>query len=446
MNSIWKNVKSEIAQRIPDHSFKMWIEPLGIESSKGNKVQLMCPNQFFKKRIHDHFGEIIQSVFQQLMGKTVPIEYIVVQTESKKEQGKGKPEQLPLPTIAVQTHAGRLLRQDYTFDQFVVGKNNDFAYSAALSLAVRQNAQQHSLFLLSKSGMGKSHLSQAIGHQILSEFPGQHVYYMTAEDFTNEMVASFKSNTVNQFKDKYHKMCDVLLLDDIQYLSGKERTQIELAYTLDSLFNDNKKIIFSSCYAPSQIPKLNENLRSRLNYGLISSIDPPDYQTRLKILKTYAKGNGWRIPSEVAEYLASELSQDVRQLKSGLAGVATKASLLGCPLDVELAASVIQNMVNKSKDITINLIKKMVCNYYKVSLKELVSRSRKQSIVRPRQVGIYLARRYTDQPLQVIGKSFNRYHATALHAIGAVEKGIKQGNVIQKHVQYLCKKIEAGDF
>lgn len=446
MKSIWKNVKSELAQRIPSHSFQMWIEPLGIGAAKENGIQLFCPNLFFKKRIHDHFGGIIQSVFQQVMGEPVTIDYIVMQADPMNEQPVEKPEQLPLPEMSVQPHAGRLLRKDYTFEQFVVGKNNDFAYSAALSLAVRKNVQQQSLFLLSKSGMGKSHLSQAIGHQILSQFPGEHVYYMTAEDFTNEMVASFKANTVNQFKEKYHKMCDVLLLDDIQYLSGKDRTQIELAYTLDSLFNDNKKIIFSSCYAPSQIPKLNENLRSRLNCGLISSIDPPDYQTRLKILKIYAKGNGWTVPCDVAEFLASELSQDVRQLKSGLANVATKASLLGCLLDVELANSVIKNIVQKSKDITINLIKKMVCNYYKVTPKELVSRSRKQAIVRPRQVGIYLARRYTDQPLQVIGKSFNRYHATALHAISAVEKGIRQGNSIQQHVQYFCKKIEAGDF
>lgn len=446
MNSIWKKVKSELAQRVPSHSFQMWIEPVGIGTAKGNGIQLLCPNLFFKKRINDHFGGVIQSAFQEVMGEPVKIDYIIMQADPMSKPPVRKQEQLPLPTMSVQPHAGRLLRKDYTFDHFVVGRNNDFAYSAALSLAVRKNVQQQSLFLLSKSGMGKSHLSQAIGHQILSEFPGEHVYYMTAEDFTNEMVASFKTNTVNQFKEKYHKMCDVLLLDDIQYLSGKDRTQIELAYTLDSLFNENKKIIFSSCYAPSEIPKLNENLRSRLNCGLISSIDPPDYQTRLKILKTYARGSGWGIPNDVAEFLASELSQDVRQLKSGLANVVTKASLLGCSLDVELATGVINNMVQKSKDITINLIKKMVCNYYKVTPKELVSRSRKQSIVRPRQVGIYLARRYTDQPLQVIGKSFNRYHATALHAISTVEKGIRQGNPIQQHVQYFCKKIEAGEF
>jgi chromosomal replication initiator protein len=446
MSSVWKKVKSEIARRLPVHSFQMWIEPLKLGTVTENEIQLICPNQFFKKRMLGHCGDIIRSEFQQMVGESVQVEFFVPSSESAEPPRLEMPQQLLLPEMAIHPHIGRLLRKDYTFDQFVVGKNNDFAYSAALSLAVRKQSQQQSLLLLSKTGMGKSHLSQAIGHHILSEFPNERVYYMTAEDFTNEMVASFKTNAVNRFKEKYHKLCDVLLLEDIHYLSGKDRTQIELSMTLDALLNDNKKIIFSSCYAPSQIPKLNEQLRSRLNYGLISNIDPPDYQTRLKILKTYARTNSWSVPKEVAEYLASELCEDVRQLKSGLAGVITKASLLGSPLNVELVTSVIQNMVQKPKEITINLIKRLVCKYYNISSKELVSRSRKQSCVRPRQVGIYLARRYTDQPLQVIGKSFNRYHATALHAIGAVEKGIRQGTTIQQHVQYFCKKLESGDF
>jgi chromosomal replication initiator protein len=424
----------------------MWIEPLKLGSGDDRTVQLICPNLFFKKRIHDHFQDIIKSEFKKLVDDQIDVEFLVEKCDPKPEPPVEKPQQLHLPEIVIQHNAGRLLRKDYTFDQFVVGKNNDFAYSAALSLALRTNTQQHSLFLLSKTGMGKSHLSQAVGHKILSEYPNQNVFYMTAEDFTSEMVASFKSNAVNRFKEKYHKNCDVLLLEDIHYLSGKDRTQIELAHTLDSLFNENKKIIFSSCYAPSQIPKLSENLRSRLNFGLISNIDPPNYRVRLKILKRFARANGWKIPKEVAEYLASELSQDVRQLKSGLVGVATKASLLSCPMDIDLASSVIQNMVHKPKEITINLIKKMVCKYYMITPKELVSRSRKQSIVRPRQVGIYLARRYTDQPLQVIGKSFNRYHATALHAIGTVEKAIRLGTPIQQHVKYFCQKLDSGDY
>jgi chromosomal replication initiator protein len=238
----------------------------------------------------------------------------------------------------------------------------------------------------------------------------------------------------------------VLLLEDVHYLSGKERTQIELAHTLDSLFNENKKIIFSSCYRPAEIPKLSETLRYRLSSGLISNIDPPKFKTRKKILEQYAKRNNWCIPKDVITYLASELTHDVRQLKSGLVGVASKASLLGRKIDIGLAAGVVKNMVQQSRNVTIGSIKKLICKYYNVTPKDLVSRSRKQAIVRPRQVAIYLARRYTDQPLQAIGKSFNRYHATALHAIGTVEKGIRQGGPLQGHVEYLSQKLESGDY
>jgi chromosomal replication initiator protein len=447
MELIWQRVKESLANLIPPHAFRMWIEPLEIESSVDAKVmQLRCPNAFSRKRVLDHFAELIRTELNDVSGRSIDLDLVISSSNEEKALPNERPQQMPLPNMTIQPHYGRLLRQDYTFDHFVVGKNNEFAYSAALSLAVRKNIQQNSLFLLSKTGMGKSHLSQAIGHQILDHSPTERVYYMTAEDFTNEMVSSYKTNSVDVFKEKYHKGCDVLLLEDVQYLSGKGRTQIELAHTLDSLCNENKKIIFSSCFAPTEIPKLNENLRSRLTCGLISNIEAPDYRMRVKILKKYARANSWEIPAEILEYLASELSQDVRQLKSGLVGVSAKASLLGCPIDLQLAADVVKNMVRQSQTITINHIKQLVCKYYNVSPKELISRSRKQALVRPRQVAIYLARRYTDQPLQVIGKSFNRYHATALHAIGAVEKGIRQGGTVQRHIEYLSQKLEKGEF
>jgi chromosomal replication initiator protein len=183
-----------------------------------------------------------------------------------------------------------------------------------------------------------------------------------------------------------------------------------------------------------------------LTSGLISNIEPPDYRMRKKILKKYARENQWDVPAEVMAYLATELNQDVRQLKSGLVGVSAKASLLGCPIDLDLAGDVVKNMVRRSQSITINSIKTLVCKYYNITQKDLVSRSRKHAHVRPRQVAIYLARRYTDQPLQAIGKSFNRYHATALHAIGAVEKGIRQGGIIQRHVEYFCERLDRGDY
>lgn len=447
MQTLWPKVKSSLSNLIPDHSYQMWIEPLEFIETGPNTVALVCPNTFSRKRVQENFLALIRREVQRFAGMQTQLDLVIMPQKEADPSGPTKPpEQLPLPNMTVQPQFGRLFRQDYTFDQFVVGKSNDFAYSAALSLAVRRNVQQSALFLLSKTGMGKSHLSQAIGHKILSDNPTERVYYMTAEDFTNEMVSSYKNNSIGLFKEKYHSLCDVLLLEDVHYLSGKERTQIELSHTLDSLFNGNKKIIFSSCYTPAEIPKLNESLRSRLTCGLISSIDAPDYRMRLKILKKYASDNKWKIPSDVLEYLAAELSQDIRQLKSGLVGVTAKASLLGTPIDLKLAAGVIQNIVKTNQHITIGSIKKLVCKYYNITPTELVSRSRKQAIVRPRQIAIYLSRRYTDQPLQSIGKSFNRYHATALHAIGAVEKGIRQGTPVQRHVEYLSKKLESGDY
>lgn len=446
MERIWQEVKALLEQSIPKHTFGMWIAPLKFDHIDNHEIKLTAPNHFSRKRVAENYGQAICSELQRISGRSLRLNIAVAPAAKEPDEKVVPAEQLPLPNMTIQPHYGRLLHRDFTFDQFVVGQNNDFAYSAALSLAARHNHQQNALFLLSKTGMGKSHLSQAIGHHILKECPTERVYYMTAEDFTNEMVNSFRTNSICAFKNKYHKHCDVLLLEDVHYLSGKDRTQIELAHTLDSLFNDNKKIIFSSCYNPIEIPKLNDNLRSRLTSGLISNIDPPKYKLRLKILKKYAQANNWSIPVKVLEYLSSELTQDVRQLKSGLMGVAAKASLMGRPIDIELAASVVQNMVQKSREITIGSIKKLVCKYYKLTAKELVSRSRKQSIVRPRQVAIYLSRRYTDQPLQAIGKSFNRYHATALHAIGIIEKGLRQGGPIQGQVAYLTEKIESGDY
>jgi chromosomal replication initiator protein len=359
---------------------------------------------------------------------------------------KQQHQQLALPHLHVPPYNGRLLCKDFTFDKFVVGGNNDFAYSAALSLAARRKSPQNTLFLASETGMGKSHLSQAIGHHILAEFPRERVYYITAEDFTNEMIDAFRHNSIGAFKAKYRTQCDVLLLEDVQYLTGKDRTQVELALTLDALIESGKKIIFSSCYLPGDIPRLNDKLGSLLSCGLISSIDPPDFKTRVRILEKKSGLNGCRVPTDIIHYLASELVENVRQLESGLFGVSAKSSLLGMPIDLSLAESVVKNITRLRQRITIDVIKKLVGHHFKVTVAELVSRSRKQRIVRPRHIAIYLSRKYTDQPLQTIGRSFNRYHATALHAIGVVEKGLKSNAPMRKQVEFLSQRLESGKF
>ncbi len=449
MEAVWNKVKSAIKQRIPGHSFKMWIEPLNLSQNGDQTWVVSCPNFFSKKRVQDLYGEMIQHEIQCAVGQNCELTFKIASPNGMNNGPPAKSEdrlQLPLPYEAIRPNSGRLFRKDFTFDQFVVGSNNDFAYSASLSLATRRDCQQNALFLLSNTGMGKSHLAQAIGHHVLSAHPDERVYYITAEDFSNEMVQAYRQNVIDKFKGKYRNNCDVLLLEDVHYLSGKERTQIELALTLDALFEYGKRIIFSSCYLPADIPKLNDKLRSRLSCGLISTIDPPDFRTRVRILQKKGNVYGYQIPEKVLHYLADELTDDVRQLESGLNGVAAKSALLGIPIDLNLAESVVKNIVRQRKRITISVIKKLVCKYYNISMEEIMSRSRKQNLVRPRQMAIYLSRRYTDSPLQTIGKSFNRYHATALHSINCIERGIKENSSIQKQVEFFRQKLESGKF
>ena len=446
MKSIWNNVKKTIKKQISGHSFRMWIEPLELIKFDENCIVLSCTNTFSKKRIIDRYGALIDTEINNVSNN--PCKFII---EINKRNSGTSPKkdcnsQLPLPNENRQLLGGHFLRRDFTFDQFVVGSNNDFAYSASLSLASRKNGNQNSLFLLSKTGMGKSHLTQAVGRHILSERTSDRVYYITAEDFSNEMVFAFRNNSIDKFKNKYRNECDVLLLEDVHYLSGKDRTQVELALTLDTLFEANKKIIFSSCYLPSDIPKLNNELRSRLSCSLISNIDSPNFRTRVRILQKKAKLNGYNIPEDIISYLAGELTEDVRQLESGLLGITARSSLLGISIDLRLAESVVKNIIRQRKNITLDVIKKLVCKQYNISISDIVSRSRKQNIVWPRQIAMYLSRMHTDAPLQTIGKSFNRYHATALHSIGMVEKGSRKDNAVKKQVEFLCRKLESGDF
>ncbi len=446
MEEIWNQVKSAIKERIPSHSYRMWIEPLALNQCNEGRAVLSCPNFFSKKRVKDHYVSLIESQINEFTGKACKLSLEIAEKKNEMERPVVHERQLPLPNINIQPSCGRLLRKTFTFDRFVVGGNNDFAFNASLSLASGTILNQNSLFLLSNTGMGKSHLSQAIGHHILNQHPEESVYYITAEDFTNEMVNAFRHDSIDSFKEKYRNKCDVLILEDIHFLTGKDRTQVELALSLDYLFDSNKKIIFTSCYLPSDIPKMNEQLRSRLSCGLIPSIEPPDFRMRVKILQTKAKEHGYIIPGEITEYLASELTDNVRQLESGLIGVTAKSSLMKKNMDLRLAKSVVKNIVQLKKSITIDVIKQLVCNHYKISVEEIISKSRKHSIVRPRQMAMYLSRKHTDHTLQVIGKSFNRYHATAIRSVGAVERGIKEDNMIRKQVSFFDEQLKTGKF
>jgi chromosomal replication initiator protein len=350
-----------------------------------------------------------------------------------------------LPNIHKPSHAGQIFQKGFTFDQFVVGKSNEFAYNASLSMAADKKLTGNNLYIVSKTGLGKSHLSQAIGHQILHMMPQKRIYYVTAENFANEMIQSLQQKKMNQFKEKYRQICDVFILEDIHFLSGKDHTQDELSFTLDSLLGFNKKIIFTSTYSPNEIPKLHDNLSSRLSAGLITQIESPDYDTRFRILQQKASLNGYMIPEEVNHYLATELTKNVRQLESALIGVAARSSLMGNSINLKLAEDVIGNISQDQKEITMDTVKKLVCKHYKVTGDEIISKSRKKAIVIPRQICMYLCRKYTDHSLGEIGKSFRRHHATAFHSVTTIEKKMKQNSNIKRQVSYLCDRLD-GDY
>lgn len=461
MKSIWKKVKADLKSQIPANNYMMWIDPLDLGACGNQHVVLECPNHFSKKWIEGYYSEMIKAGLNRICGKAVQVSFEVANGHSrhtitqkqdtlavtnKGQKARRTDKQLTLPNSHVRPRTGRLLKNDFTFDTFVVGTNNDFAYSAVLSLGSQNNAVNRPLFLTSRPGMGKSHLTQALGHYTLGAKPSTRVYYITAEDFSNEMVYAFNTKTINQFKEKYRAGFDILLLDDIHSLAGKERTQSELAMVLDYMLEADKKVLFTGCCLPGEIPKVNEQLKSRLSCGLITTMDAPDFRMRVRILRKKSQINGYSIPDDVIEYLADNLTDDVRQLESGLNGVAMKSSLLGVPVDQDLARSIVKNMVVQQRKITLELIKKLVCKEYGVLAKDIDSRSRQQRVTWPRQVAIYLSRRLTDHSLKSIGRNYNRYHATVIHSINAVENAMKQKQSVSQEVNYLVNKIEEGKY
>jgi len=446
MPARWSRVRENLEKKVAPHSFQMWLDGLIFSSFTENCVFLSCPNEFLKKRILSSYKDLLSEEIKAQFGVDI-FELAVKKTSTSPTEEalaplmeKSEAIQLALPG-ANGTNTGCFLQRNFTFDQFVVGNCNNFAYTAAKSLAT-DHLKQQAVFLLSVTGMGKSHLSHAVGNYILAVQPTKRVYYTTAQDFTNEMCRSFKSDTFTEFSDKYRKNCDVLLLEDVHVISG-DRTQIELTRTLDFLYNAGKKIIFTSTYLPTEIPKLNAELHSRLSWGIISRIESPEFKTRVRIIKRKCRINNYLVPEEVVQYLASELVENIRQLENGLSNVVTHAYLLNQPVTVTLAETVVNMMIRNKERITIGAIQKLVCKQYRITKEELVSNSRKKEVLLPRQIAMYLARKYTDQSLQAIGKSFNRYHATTIHAISHIEKELIQDAQIQNQVRYLSEKLNA---
>ncbi len=445
MRAIWQEVKNIIQSELPKSSFSLWIDPLTFLEKNNGTVVLGCPNKFSKNWVAENYRHIIHKALEKAGLPAQHLKFKVQKPINKDllEPLSSSQQQLTLPDIAKNISKGFIsLNKDYTFDRFVVGPCNEFAYSASQAMARETNWTYNMLLMLAGTGLGKSHLSQAVCHTILEQNPRTRVYYITAEEFTNEMIFSLRNKCIDQFKKKYREACDVLLLEEVHFLSGKEKTQQELGHTLDALANDNKKIIFTSSLPPKDIPSMSEDLSSRLTAGLVTKIEAPDFDTRVKILSRKAADLNMDLSDTIIQLLAENLTRDIRQMQSALNCLKAKSELLKENINTDLVKEVLNCLTNTKAALKPEHILNLVCKYYKISEETLKSKSRKKIHSYPRNILIYLCRKQLNETLDNISKLVNRSHSTILYAIETVEYKRKSDAKIRKEIEFLTRKLK----
>ena len=445
MKTAWGEIKRQIKTRVPDNTFSLWIKPITYLQSEKGAVLLGCPNRFSRDWVAENYLELIREKFNAMADGPVDVQLKVQRRKRTPSPATlpPHPDQLTLPGIPPKKRSRNLLlNSQFTFDRFIVGQSNEFAFSASKNIALGDACDYHSLLMLSNTGLGKTHLSQAIGHSILAKNPRSRVFYMTAEDFTNEMIASLRNRRIEEFKSRYRRSCDVLLLEEVHFLGGKEKIQTELGYTLDALTQDRKKIIFTSSLPPKDIPQMSKELSSRLTSGLVTTIGGPDYHTRVKILEEKANGYKVLLSKDVLHFLAGRLKRDVRQMESALKCLKARSELVGANIDMDLAKEVVSALVSGESSVTTERIMKLVCEHYKVDTEMLRSKSRKKVYAYPRNIYAYLCRKHSDETLESIGNSINRSHSTVVYATELVEKKMKTDRSLKHQVGLLSKRLD----
>jgi chromosomal replication initiator protein len=312
-----------------------------------------------------------------------------------------------------------------------------------MAMANSQQLSNQSVFLLSQTGLGKSHLSHAVGNYLHFQRPDLRVQYVTAEQFANEMIFSLKHGSIEAFKNKFRTGCDVLLLEKVEFLSGKEKVQSELVYTLDELMDRGKKVLCTGNAVPRDIPKLSNELQSRLGGIMMAPIERPDFSTRIEIIKRKSSIENIKLPMDVVEFLADKITTDVRQIESCLVGMIAKTNILGIPLTLDLARDVTQTMLDRLPKITVSHIQQVICASFQISMDDLISVSRRKELAMARKIGMYLSRQYTTESLANIGKSFKRSHSSVIYAVNGLSKEVEEANSkLRRHVEYVSRRLE----
>jgi chromosomal replication initiator protein len=440
IEEIWNRSLSKIEGKIGGSVFDLWFKPIKLAHIKDNTATLDIPNRFFKEWIEDSYPNIIRESMEAVVGYPVNLKYRIEEklaNTQKKISDKLEHRRTRLAS------RGIYLNPKYTFENFITGNSNQFAHAAAIAVAEAPGRTYNPLFIYGGVGLGKTHLMNAIGNRVLDEKHDFTVMYVSSEQFTNEVVSSLRHDKMVELKEKYRNL-DLLLLDDVQFIARKTATQEEFFYTFNSLYEKQKQIVISCDRPPREISEVTDRLRSRFNMGLIADIQPPDVETKIAIIQKKAEMMDIRrIPGDVVEFLATRIKSNVRELEGCLIRIAAQATLSGEEINIETTRKILKDIVTDiDRPVTVEMVQKIVCDFYHITLSDIKAKRRTKDISLPRQVAMYLCKQTTGASLNDIGKNFGgKDHATVIYACKQIEERRTKDETFSRVIDNLLQKI-----
>ena len=440
LDALWLRLLAALESKLPSAVLDSWIRPSRLLAVEGDLLKIGAPNKFSRDWLAQHHLEALQAAAKECLGGQPRVAVVI--DEAASADALPGPEAPVEPVRPGGPDAPGQLNPRYTFDTFVVGSSNQFAQAASQAVGELPSRAYNPLFIYGGVGLGKTHLLHAVGHQVLRRFPQMAVLYLSSERFTNDLINAIRYDRTAEFRAKYRTI-DLLLIDDIQFISGKERTQEEFFHTFNDLYESRKQIVVSSDCSPKEIPEIEERLRSRFEWGLIADIQPPDFETRVAILKKKAGLERVRLADDVAYLIASRVKSNIRELEGSLTRMIAFCALTGREMSVDLAQEVLGELWGEEeKIITIDQIQRKVCDFFGIRLSDLKAKTRTKAIAFPRQIAMYLARQLTHASLSEVGRAFGgKDHTTVLHAVDKVQTLLHEDPKLRKTVDGLIQGI-----
>jgi chromosomal replication initiator protein len=422
MERLWEQALGTLKTQLSTENFETWLEPVQFGGIESDSVVLRIPNQFFAEWISVHYLDMILDTLRSEAGETaVPNKVRWELDETLREKAQAARESVPPPAPRATPRAPETadLNPKYRFKNFVVGPANQLAHAASVACGSDPGRRYNPLFIYGGVGLGKTHLVNAIGHAVSQRNPRGRILYVSAEQFTNEFIWSLQNHEINSFRERYRSQCDVLLMDDIQFLAGREQTQEEFFHTFNALYHSDKQIVVTSDVYPQQIPEMQERLISRFQSGMVADVQAPELDTRIAILQKKAESEGIELQSEVALFVAQMVRSNVRELEGTLLRIAVKAELLGLPIDLELAKDTLRTVApNQDTAMTVEDIQRIACGYFGIRLADLKSRRRHRAVSFPRMIAMYLCRQRLGTSYPELGERFGgKDHTTVISAV-----------------------------